>query len=169
MPLFAALATTMSALTRPDLYLQPMPHSAFGEFRQRSIEGYADDLHRHDGAPASSHLHAAARSFDSLLPQGMDTPGQHMLHIRLPMLRSPVGVLWYECETHEAFINELEIAPQHRRQGHARAALKLLQAQLRAQGVTRLELSVFAHNRTARAFYRTLGFSLSSLTLGKAL
>jgi len=164
--------TPMPIHTSPLLYLQPMPPSDFDAFRQRSIEGYADDLQQRHGAAAHAHLPAAIRSFDGLLPKGLDTPEQHLLQIRLPQVHAPIGVLWYECEAQsaqEAFINEIEIAPAYRRQGHGRAALQLLQARLRAQGVTRLELSVFSHNRAARAFYRTLGFSPSTLTLGKAL
>lgn len=58
----------------------------------------------------------------------------------------------------DAFIDELLIAPAHRRQGLGRAGMDLAAIWAREQGVQALHLEVEPHREAAIALYEELGF-----------
>lgn len=73
----------------------------------------------------------------------------------------------------DAFVDELYVAPAHRRRGLARAALEALEASARAAGVRALHLEVERELAGARALYRRAGFAdrdrvLMSKPVGRA-
>lgn len=66
----------------------------------------------------------------------------------------------YSLEFHgrDAFVDELYLAPSHRRQGLGTTALRILQSACRAAGVQALHLEVDVGNAAARALYHAWGF-----------
>lgn len=64
-------------------------------------------------------------------------------------------------------ISDLAIAPDFEGRGLAGALLAHAETQARAQGCTRLTLSVFPGNARARALYERHGFGLDLLRMGK--
>ena len=59
--------------------------------------------------------------------------------------------------------------PEHRRQGHGRAALVQVEKLAEAMGLTGVALNVFGSNSAAQALYRSLGYSVTSLSMHKPL
>ncbi|MGZ9811857.1 GNAT family N-acetyltransferase [Pseudoroseicyclus sp. H15] len=61
-------------------------------------------------------------------------------------------------------ISSLYVRPEARRQGHAGALLQRIRQVAEAEGLARLELSVFRDNHAAMALYRREGFDLTEVT-----
>jgi GNAT superfamily N-acetyltransferase len=58
----------------------------------------------------------------------------------------------------DAFVDDLFVRREHRRQGRARAALEALLEECRRRGVRAVHLEVVPGNEPARALYERLGF-----------
>jgi ribosomal protein S18 acetylase RimI-like enzyme len=80
-----------------------------------------------------------------------------------------VLTLGYSLEHHgrDAFVDELYVVPSHRGQGLGRAALALMDAYCRENGVHVLLLEVEHVNEDAHALYRRAGFVVGTRHLLK--
>ena len=103
------------------------------------------------------------------LPQGQETPGHRFFNIVADDVC--VGSLWifHATGARDGFVYDIVVEPQHRRRGHAGAALELAAQLLREEGCEVLGLNVFAHNPGARALYEKLGFAVKSSYMNKPL
>jgi len=71
------------------------------------------------------------------------------------------GFLVARCAAGEAEILNLAVMPELRRQGHARAMLRAVMDELKAEGVREVYLEVRESNAGAQAFYMGAGFGVS--------
>jgi len=160
------------------LQMRPMTAGEFRAYRARAIEGYARDLVASGQNPTDDAAHTtddaaprAQRCFDTLLPDGLSTPGQTLVSLVDSTSGETVGDLWYAIVTEgphrTLFIYDLDIVPSRRRQRWATRVLDALEAEARRYGVTEIGLSVFNHNVAARALYRACGFVPITTTLIK--
>ncbi len=73
-------------------------------------------------------------------------------------------------EGHRGWVNYLAVAPEHQRQGHAKALMQRGEALLLASGCPKLNLQVRAGNTSVVAFYQALGYQEDVVVcLGKRL
>ena len=73
-------------------------------------------------------------------------------------------------EGHRGWVNYLAVATRFRGQGHARALMAHVEAELLKRGCPKISLLVRASNREAMAFYRRLGYAQDeAVPLGKRL
>jgi ribosomal protein S18 acetylase RimI-like enzyme len=73
-------------------------------------------------------------------------------------------------EGHRGWVNYLAVAPEHQRQGHAKALMQRGEALLLASGCPKLSLQVRAGNTSVVAFYQALGYQEDVVVcLGKRL
>jgi ribosomal protein S18 acetylase RimI-like enzyme len=68
-----------------------------------------------------------------------------------------------------AYVYEVLVHPEHRRQGHARRAFMLLEQEVRQRGLAGIALHVFGHNAGARHLYERLGFRTTNINMLKAI
>lgn len=68
-----------------------------------------------------------------------------------------------------AYLHDFFIMEQARRQGKGREMFAALQAYLKKQGITQIELGVLADNKAALAFWQSQGFELISHRLSRSL
>jgi ribosomal protein S18 acetylase RimI-like enzyme len=171
MPLNIPLNTPLD--TPPDTLLHPMRPEAFGPYLEAAVEAYADDNVRAGRWPAAGALERSRADFASLLPHGLATPDNHLLELFAAEGGPPVGALWFALERRHglcgAFVYNIEIAPAHRRQGHARRALQAIEPLAAALGATSIGLHVFGFNAGAQALYRALGYGVTGISMQKAL
>lgn len=84
-----------------------------------------------------------------------------------------VGSVWYTSKFKNANqeivgrICVLEVKPEYRRQGYARAALNFIERTLTEMEVQALSLNVFADNEAARSLYASCGYEILSETSNK--
>jgi ribosomal protein S18 acetylase RimI-like enzyme len=151
--------------------LAPMTPEEFTGYRAESLPAYIDDIVRADGLPAAIATANATAQFEKLLPEGVATPGHSLNWLVDATTGARVGHLWlYRApDAPRAFIYDLLIRPELRRQGYAEAALREAESFGRASGATRLELHVFGHNSGALALYEKFGFTTTHRGMAKPL
>ena len=130
------------------------------------IQRQTQDLHQRSfpsyyRSPADDDLQRAMREF---------LAAEEMTFVWIALVEEvPVGFLVLKliaeeenafCHArHEALIDQLAVAAEHRRAGIGRALVERAQAVCPRPRCTELRLAVLVTNETARQFYRTLGLA----------
>ncbi|MEO7152091.1 MAG: GNAT family N-acetyltransferase [Burkholderiaceae bacterium] len=171
----------------PTTLVVPMPPQRYAGFLETATASYAQDCVDGGRWSAATAPDLARAEMATLLPNGVLTPDHHILELRegaaptdpadmaaLPADHgTPVGFLWYgssgPAERRVGFVYNLNVAPAHRRRGHARAALVWLEAVAHEQGLASLGLHVFGHALGPQALYRSLGYTMTGMIMRKAL
>jgi len=153
--------------------LAPMGEEAFAAFVETSVTGYADD-NVAAGRWTADEAQALSRAeFARLLPQGLTTPDNHLYEIRDETGGRAVGFLWFAAvprgETKVAYVYQLEVHPEFRRRGHARAAFERMESIVTTMGLSSIGLHVFAHAPGAQALYCSLGYRITGMNMQKHL
>ncbi|CAM5302284.1 GNAT family N-acetyltransferase [Streptomyces abikoensis] len=141
-------------------------------WRVESREGYVRDW-TDRGVPADQARAKAEADERALLPGGVDTEGA-VLRI-LTHRGTAVGTLWAAVREAagpgepDAFVFGVEVAPEHRGNGHGRSLMLLAEAEALARGARTLGLNVFAGNVPALRLYESLGYVPTAHHLYKPL
>jgi ribosomal protein S18 acetylase RimI-like enzyme len=153
--------------------LRPMQAAAYPEYLESAICGYAQDNVSARRWPQVGAIERSREDFESLLPRGLDTPDNFLFEILDHKNGPTVGYFWYKLERKygacSAYVYDLEVRPEHRRQGHAWRALKALELLAAEAGATSIGLNVFANNAAARALYRKLGYRPTNINMSRPL
>jgi ribosomal protein S18 acetylase RimI-like enzyme len=87
--------------------------------------------------------------------------------------RWTVGFLWFATlsrgNTKAAYVYQLEVHPEFRRRGHARAAFEAMEAIVVTMGLATIGLHVFGHAPGAQALYSSLGYQVTGINMQKRL
>ncbi len=152
--------------------LRPMTHAEFSHWRAQVIPAYAADKVRSGRWSPQESVAEAEKEFVSLLPQGQETPGHVTFTIESDAGQC-VGALWLaraeRADGPIGYVYDLVIWPEHRRKGHAAAAMRALEDEAAARGFNGLALHVFGHNASAQRLYAALGYQATNLNLFKPL
>ncbi len=153
--------------------LLPMRVESFDDYVEAAIVAYAQDNIAAGRWPQVGALERSRAAFESLLPQGLSTPGNFLFEIVGSEGGPVVGFVWIAIEDKygavSAYIYDIEIKPEYRRRGHALRALQALEPVAEAAGATDIGLNVFANNAGAQALYRKLGYVPTNFNMRKAL
>lgn len=153
--------------------LVPMSAAFYQDFAEQLAKDYAEENVTAGLWQAETALERARSSTQSALPQGVDTPDQFLFEIKAEEHGETAGYLWFSSVerygVRSAFVYELTVHPQFRRQGHAAAAFRLMEERLREQGCVAIELNVFASNPGAQALYASLGYVTTKMNMRKPL
>ncbi len=152
--------------------LVPMTPDAYARWLDTIVVAYAGDKVRVGAWPEDEALERSQRAFETLLPQGLATPG-HELRSIVAENGTSVGVLWFapndELRGAVAFIYDIEIDEAHRGRGYGRAALEALEPLARSLGFDAIGLHVFGDNDVARGLYRSAGFVETDVMMRKPI
>ena len=153
--------------------LEPMPPERFGEFADVVSASHAADnvasgrWLEHESEPL------ARAELGRLLPQQAATPDHHFYEIKSKPAGPVLGFVWLACmprgSVRVALVCQLFVYPEHRRQGHGRAAMVQVEELTEAMGLTGIALHVFGSNSVAQALYRSLGYVVTGLSMHKPL
>jgi ribosomal protein S18 acetylase RimI-like enzyme len=149
-----------------------MSDSEYTAWLEQSLKDYAADKVAAGQWSESESLVLSRKENDELLPQGLQTPDNHFFTITNVRSES-VGMLW--CAVKKkfnapvAFVFDVAVWPEHRRQGHASRAFLALEEEVRSRGLSGIALHVFGHNTTAQALYVKLGYHPTNISLFKAV
>ena len=153
--------------------LVPMSAEVFKGYVENAVTGYARDNVESGRWPAEGALARSQADFDSSLPQGLATPDNYLFEIRTAEHGLLAGYIWFAVVEKNglwsAFVYDVEIKEEFRRQGHAAAAFAALEPVVRKLGLTSIGLHVFNHNPGAQALYRKLGYEVTSVNMRKEL
>jgi ribosomal protein S18 acetylase RimI-like enzyme len=152
--------------------LRPMTDDEYAAWQAAAIPGYAADKVASGQWTAEEALARSAAEYRELLPDDMATADNHLYTI-VDADGAAVGVLWFAVTTkfgaRAAYVYDVEIGLEHRRRGHARAAFRALEGEVRRLGLAGIALHVFGHNHGARALYAGLAFEPTNISLYKAV
>lgn len=153
--------------------LAPMNPSAFAGYRDAAAAGYAGDNVTSGRWPKEGALQRSYDDFDESLPQGLATPDNFVCEIVSKSIGATVGIMWYAVVTKNGlksvFVYDVEIKPEFRRHGYARAAFSALETLVNALGLSSIGLHVFGTNPGAQALYHSLGFRVTGINMLKQL
>jgi GNAT superfamily N-acetyltransferase len=152
-------------------HLRPMRPDELPAFMEHSIRSYAEGIETQGGQTAEFARQKSEADHASILPQGLETPGQ-WIHV-VEAGGEQVGLLWLAERDSGGrrvlFVYDVEIDEAHRGKGYGRAAMELAEQEAKALGIGRIELNVFGGNEVARNLYRSLGYAETSVQMAKDL
>ncbi len=150
-----------------------MRAQVYAAYLQSSVAGYAQDNVAAGRWPAQGALERSQAEFDGQMPLGLATPDNHLFEIVASDAGPTVGFLWLAMQerngVHSAFVYDLEVKAEFRRQGHARRAFEALETVVNSLGLSSIGLHVFAHNAGGQALYRGLGYAATGINMLKRL
>jgi ribosomal protein S18 acetylase RimI-like enzyme len=153
--------------------LVPMSAAAFAGYVEAAVAGYVEDNVASGRWPEEGALARSRTDFDASLPQGLQTPGNYLLEIRIAATGLTVGSIWFAVQEKHglrtAFVHDVEVRPEYRRQGHVTAAFQALEPLVRDLGLPSIGLHVFGHNAGAQALYGKLGYEVTGVNMQKRL
>ena len=142
-----------------EMLYRKMQHHEFDCWSAISIKDYAEDLaqnHRYNAEQAES---SARDSFAEMLPDGINTIGNHFRV--LDKGGKSTGFLWYKLENNTAFLYDIMICPGFKSQGLGRRLMNALLTELKEESVSEVELRVSPSNFVAINLYQDLGFRIT--------
>lgn len=151
--------------------LAPMRAEAYSAFFEEAVAFYAEEniaagCWRAEEASGLSRVET-----ERLLSQGLETPDHHLFEIFAAGELEPAGCAWVAAmpmgHAKVAFVIQLKIRAEARRQGHARAALGCIEQYARKLGLSGMALQVFSHNPGAQALYESVGYRVASFNMIK--
>ncbi|MEO8524071.1 MAG: GNAT family N-acetyltransferase [Caldimonas sp.] len=161
-----------STADHPLPVLVPMTEVEYRAFVEAAVPDFAADKIASGEWTEDEALDLARRAFESLLPQGRETGGNHFFTVRDDEAEA-VGVLWIATKERAgqrvAYVYNIGIEPEHRRRGHASRAFLALEEQARALDASGIALHVFGHNPGAQALYAKLGYRPTNINMFKPL
>lgn len=152
--------------------LRPLTDAEYAAWMQEAVPAYARDKVASGAWAEGEALENAQREFEALLPGGKSTPDHHLFAVLAPD-GTYVGVIWFAAQERAggrmAYLYNIEIVGEHRRQGHAERALRALEAEVGRLGLQGIALHVFGHNTGAQALYGKLGYVPTNINMFKAV
>jgi ribosomal protein S18 acetylase RimI-like enzyme len=143
--------------------LRPLSPDDFERRRARLIAAFADDLVDNSGVTREQAEEESTRQLDTMLPGGVDTPGQ-VLRKAVDGDGTEVGFLWIAAAglSHPdmAWVGVIEVRPEARSRGVGSRMMLAAEDDLRRRGTARLGLHVFGHNTGAQRLYTRLGYGI---------
>ncbi|GAA4248913.1 GNAT family N-acetyltransferase [Dactylosporangium darangshiense] len=149
-----------------EVRLEPMTEDEYKPWRAEAEAHYAQSVAA-SGQSAEAAARNAADTYAQLLPEEFTTPGHHFWYAYDGERR--VGFLWVKVTRETAFVYNVAVEEDVRRQGYGRAIMLAAEHWCHANALTRIGLHVFAHNAGARALYEQLGFTETGRNMAKDL
>ncbi len=151
--------------------LRKMTMAEYADWHENSVRAYAGDKRQSLGIGEAQALELSRGSFADLLPEGLATPDNYLFVAQRG--GATLGWLWFAVKTERgvtsAFVYDLEIKPEYRRQGTASAVMGLLENEARVRGAAKIALHVFGHNAAARDLYAKVGYRITDYSMAKDL
>jgi GNAT superfamily N-acetyltransferase len=141
-----------------ELELRPMTQEEFDVYVDGSTEQYIGELAAAGMSPEAARKQGEEQMAE-LVPHGLESPGQTFFTAWVG--DTPVGTLWLSTERPMAFVYDVEVREDQRRQGYGEAMMNAGARWCRDRGHPALGLNVFGHNPNARSLYDKLGYHVT--------
>ena len=145
--------------------LAPMQQEDFDRIIENEIREYAADHVRNGNWPEEGSLERSRKEFESLLPQGIHTPNQHIWSLMDEDRK--IGFIWVQVKANRAFIYDFLIHEEYRGIGYGKQSLTAMDERLRSMNVNSVSLHVFGDNVTAQELYKKMGFEITGMQMQK--
>lgn len=150
-------------------HLRAMNAYEFEHYMKSAVENYANELVKSGMHSKKDAMKESQKTFDYLLPDGIDTKDQFLYHI-INETDAIVGMIWYGIRpNHEGFIYDFSILEPFRNQGLGTTTLELIEDEAKAKGLKKIGLHVFGHNVDAIRLYKRMGYDITSMNMSKEI
>ncbi len=150
-----------------------MDENSFREYLNFIIPHYAQDNVESGRWDDFDILERSKKEYDWLLPDGLYTKNNYLFNVIETEGNIEVGYIGIKVEDHattkSAFLYDVGIYEQHRRNGYAKSALHLIEKMVSELGVTKVALYVFNQNEGAQALYKSIGYGVVSHNMCKVI
>jgi ribosomal protein S18 acetylase RimI-like enzyme len=147
-----------------------MTQPRYDEWLVATVREYAAEKVASGNYAEEGSLERSRGEFDALLPQGLQTPGHEIMSM-IDDDGLPVGYVWFTIEDRPVgrvvFIYDIAVDPEHRRKGHAQAALGAVEDYARRHDCVGVMLHVFGSNTGARQLYLRAGYDETNVIMLK--
>jgi ribosomal protein S18 acetylase RimI-like enzyme len=153
------------------IVLRHMTEETFQAYLREHEEEYARDRMITDQESYDEALRTTRAQHETLLPQGLSTPGHFLFTVEDESRGLAVGYVWYACQprSQELFLYHIVINKAERRQGHGQSALVAVEQKARELGCRAVWFNVMAHNQGAIDFYQAQGYRIAAMHMCKHL
>ncbi|WP_370677169.1 GNAT family N-acetyltransferase [Pleomorphomonas sp. PLEO] len=152
---------------------RPMRDSEYPAYLDYFIADYAAEIAANYRLSQEAALSQARRDIEAGLPNGVRTAGQVLICLIDPSATAEklIGYLWYKPDAamRSAFITDFHILAAHQGRGLGKAAMGLLERDLKAKGFTQIKLRVAGDNARARHVYEATGFHVTGINMSKVI
>ncbi len=156
----------------PEVLLVPMDRDRYDTFICDVIGRYAREIEEAGYADRESALEKSTSDTLGVVPRGFDTPAHHFYVIKDLETMEELGELWIKLEEEprrSVFIYSLFLREEHRGKGYGKATMARLDDLARRLGAEAINLHVFGLNERAIRLYRSCGYVVRSMNMGKEL
>ncbi|WP_112180443.1 MULTISPECIES: N-acetyltransferase [Paraliobacillus] len=148
--------------------LDQMNSEEFKKYLSFAIKHFADEQIKSGNWEPKEAFSKATQEYERLLPEGKDTPKNHLFTIRDGS--NEVGVIWLAQITNEkGFIYSINIWEGNQGKGYGEKAMQEIEILAKKIGLKDIGLHVFAHNNLARSLYEKLGYIEKNIKMEKTL
>ncbi len=155
---------TTSGMGRAQVTVRSACEAEVRAILDQTVATFAAQLSSSGHIPIVDAEREARRTQAGLLPDGPATAG--MLFLVAVADGQVVGGVWMSMTgpraTDTAWIYDLQVNPEARGQGVARALMAAAQDHARAHGAAAVGLNVFGDNTAARSLYDSLGYTVTA-------
>ena len=153
--------------------LVPMEQSELDSYLEHVIPDYAKDHVDAGNWDAEGALERSQKEFDELLPQGVESPNQHLYSICNGEAATNIGIIWFAVRDEPtgkvAFVYDFELKPEFRGKGYGAAALRAIEPKVQELGLQKISLHVFGKNKVAWHLYEKVGYEVTNVLMSKEL
>ncbi len=153
--------------------LSPMTEASFAEYIKRPDPNYAHQRVAAGEWEENTAVQLARGSFLELLPQGLETPDNHLFDIIDDWNETVVGAVWINVRERAgkqtAYIVDMFIEPEARHKGHASRALNILEEKVLEMGLAGIGLHVYGDNEVAHRLFQRRHYDPMSIFMFKSL
>lgn len=147
-----------------------MTQARYDDWLVATIREYAAEKVASGNYAEEGSLERSKGEFDTLLPQGLQTPGHEILSM-VDDDGKAVGYVWFTIEDRPmgrvVFIYDIAVDPAFRRLGHAQAALAEVERYASEHSCIGVMLHVFGSNAGARQLYAKAGYEETNVIMLK--
>jgi ribosomal protein S18 acetylase RimI-like enzyme len=153
--------------------LRAMTDDEYIRWVAASVAGYADSFVQNGTMTVDEAQERSERDLAELLPDGRDTPENHLWTVTDAATGAAVGSLWMNIRDRgvgrAAFIYDIEMEESQRGKGYGRAAMLAGEVAAKELGAATMGLNVFGFNTAAIGLYTSLGYEVTSQNMMKRL
>jgi len=154
------------------MQLVKMNQADYDHWEPRSRADYAKEKMKANRLTEAEAQQIAENDFKRILPNGLQTKDNFLYSIQ-DAQKNKVGYIWFAArgasDNKKAFIYDIVVESDYRGKGYGKAAMLLLEEEVKKVGLTEIGLHVFGYNSVAVGLYKSLGYETTDLVMAKTL
>jgi len=149
-----------------NISIEDFTQADFEDYMDYAIDQYAASNIKSGRWTTEEARTKSQKQFDYLLKDGLNSEGHVFWKVCLNGKK--IGIFWFYLnpkDLNNVFVYDAEIKLEYQNQGIGTYTFSIVRERLKALGVRKIGLNVFAHNAGAFRLYERLGFEVTSYNM----